>query len=334
MWECNYAREPINYRLFFLKLLKKIWVLPLAAVVGAIVIGGVYYVINMVIGDGYQYQARTVYYVKYATDSTGAEADYYNYYTWQELLDTEYFVDGMYEAMGGTLDKEYIVEKTTATIEADYRYLYSKSVSGDIQQSIEMESKLAELVVGYAELRDEIESIEVVDKAGEMSIEDVSLIYVGHSAVVGAVIGFVVAILGFIFMECADTSIYIPGTLEKRYHVMALGASSMKEFDINCKEVLGGKQTAVIAVDDMAVDEVKKAFPAEYKIEIVKNPIDDSNVIPAIKEKECIVLALKAGAHNGTKIERTLEELGRLGVEVSAFALLNEDKWLIKKYYR
>ncbi len=40
MWETKYAREPIDYRLFFLMLLKKIWVFPLAAIIGALFVGG------------------------------------------------------------------------------------------------------------------------------------------------------------------------------------------------------------------------------------------------------------------------------------------------------
>lgn len=334
MWECDYAREPVNYRLFFLKLLKKIWILPLAAVIGAVVIGGVYYVINMVIGDGYQYRARTIYYVKYAANADGEEADYYNYYTWQELLDTDYFVDGMYEAMGGTLSKEYIIANVTATLEADYRYLYSQSISGDKQQSIAMEKKLSEIIVNFADIRDEIESIEVVDVADELSIEDVSLIYVGHSAVVGAIAGFIVAILGFIVCECVDTSIYLPATLEKRYHIPALGAPSMKEFEVNCKDILSDKQTAVINLGDLDDEEIKAAFGSNADIEVCANPIEKSEEIKIIKAKNCVVLAVKAGAHNGKRIERVIEQLARQGVKPTAFVLMKEDKWLIRKYYK
>lgn len=339
MWECDYAREPVNYRLFFLKLLKKIWLLPLAAVIGAVVIGGIYYVVNMVIGDGYRYRARTMYYVQYATDESGKEADYYNYYTWQELVKTEYFVDGMYEALGGSMPKEEILASITATVEADYRYLYTKSVTGDSVESINMEAKLSELMVAFADTRDEIESIEVVDKASEYSVEDVSLIYIGHAAVVGAAVGLVAVILLLIFIECVDTSIYLPATLEKRYHIVVLGAPSMKEFEANCKKLLSEKNIAIVSADGLGKEgsgktEIGKLIPASYSVTVCDNPIDKPSEYEVLRDKNYVVIAVKAAAHNGKKIERLIEQLARQEIKVSAFVLFNEDKWLINRYYK
>jgi len=332
MWECDYAREPVNYRLFFLKLLKKIWIIPLAAIIGAVVIGGIYYVVKIVVGDGYQYQVKTVYYVKYSINDSGEEADYYNYYTWNELIKTEYFIDGMYEAMNGTLSKEYLVENITATVESDYRYLYTKSVSGDVRQSIEMENKLSELIVNYAAFRDEIESIEVIDNADESSIEDVSLIFVGHAAIVGAVIGFVAILLFMIFYECVDTSVYLPSTLEKRYHIATLGAASMKEFESNCSHLIGEKKTAIISVDEYKPD--MNIFPKGIDVILCDNPIENEDKYEILRGMDCVVIAAKAAAHNGKRIERLLEQLSRQDIKVTAFMLVGEDKWLIKRYYR
>lgn len=334
MWECDYAREPINYRLFFLKLLKKIWILPLAAVIGAVVIGGIYYVVKVVAGDGYKYKARTMYYVQYSTDSNGESADYYNYYTWEELLNTDYFVDGMYDAMGGSLTKEYITANVTATLESDYRYMYTNSISADKQQAIEMEKKVSALILQYADMRDEFEFIEVIDPADESTIEDVSLIFVGHSAVVGAVIGFIASLLIFVFIECTDTSVYLPATLEKRYHIVALGAPSMKEFDANCEHILKGKKAAVVAVDADMPDSLIKEFPEGCDVTSCGNPIDNPEELTTIRDKECVVLAVKAAAHNGKKVERMIEQLSRQDIKITAFVLYGEDKWLINRYYR
>lgn len=337
MWECDYAREPINYRLFFLKLLKKIWILPLASIIGAIVIGGIYYFVNMVVGDGYQYRARTVYYVQYAKDTNGLELDYYNYFTWEELAKTEYFVDGIVAAMNGKIDKEYVLTNTTATIDSDYRYLYTRSVSGDKQQSIDMEHAFSDLIVGLPEMRSEIESIEVIDSADLSDIEDISLIFISHAVIVGAVVGLLVAIVGMIFYECVDTSVFIPATLEKRYHIPALGAPSMKELDENCYHILGEKETALIVVDDLktsAAENLVKVFPAECKISTYENPTVEPETVRDVRSKECVVLAVKAGAHNGKSVERVIEQLGRQDVKVNAFLLYNEDEWLINRYYR
>ena len=66
--------------------------------------------------------------------------------------------------------------------------------------------------------------------------------------------------------------------------------------------------------------------------EDLKNILDIPE-IEKLKDAECVVVAVKAGAHNGKRLERTLEELGRINAHVAAFVLVDEDAKLIKKYY-
>ena len=47
MWECNFAGERMDYKLFWLRFVKKIWLILAAAAVGALLIGGSYYLINI-----------------------------------------------------------------------------------------------------------------------------------------------------------------------------------------------------------------------------------------------------------------------------------------------
>lgn len=317
MWETKYAREPINYRLMLLKALKKLWIFPLMTVVGALVIGGIYYLVKMVIGDGYIYRARSIYYVTYALDEQGIEKDYYNYYTWEEIANSEYFIDGMYNAMDGELSREYLLANTTVRIESDYRYLYSKSDSNNKQLSLKMEDAISKLVQEYADTCDDIEKIELIDKASVETIEDISLIFVSHAFILGAIIGLLTAIVFWVFYETVDTSVYLPSTLENRYGIMALGAPSMKEYEQNCREILSDKKVYKISVDGSGM-----------------NDIFDEKKLQEIKSAEAIVLSVKAGSHNGKRIERCLEQLNRLSISVTAFELVDEDKWLIEKYYR
>ena len=321
MWETEYAREPINYRLFFLKMLKKIWMLPLSALAGGLIIGGIYYVVNMVIGDGYIYRARTIYHIEYAQDGDGVEKEYYNYFTWEELANTEYFVDGMYNAFGGQLSKEDIINNTNARVESDYRYLYTKSDSTDKAQALKMEEEMQKLVLAFPNQRTEIESIEIVDPASELSIEDVSLIFIGRAVLVGAIIGLLVFLVFRVCYECVDTSIYLPSTLEKRYHIPSLGAPCMKEYEENCKTILGEKKVTRISVDDVDFD-----GKSENKISIGK--------MESLKDAEAVVITVKAAAHNGKKLERLLEQLARLNISVTAFDVADADEWLIKTYYK
>ncbi len=259
MWETSYAREPIDYRLFFLRLLKKLWIFPLAAATGAVLVGAIYCFVNFVVTDGYKYRARTIYYVEFNEDSAGKEYEYYNYYTWNELIHTDYFTKGVSEVMVG-FDPAKIPEMISAKVESDYRYLYTYSVTSDRQSSIDMEKALSALVLTIPDQKKEIKSIEIIDPADHTNLEDISLIFVGRAFGFGAIIGLIAVCVLSVFYACVDTSVYLPSTLEKRYHIPTLGAPSMKEFEDNCRHFLGDKKkVGFITVDDMPGN-VKEVF--------------------------------------------------------------------------
>ena len=366
MWETKYAREPIDYRLFFLKLLKKIWIFPLAAVIGAVVVGGVYCLVNFGIKDGYKYRARTIYYVTYADDASGNEYDYYNYFTWQEVIHSDYFTEGLSKAMGGSLSKDEIIANTLATVESDVRYLYTKSTAGSIDEAIRLEKEVEKLMLAFPDGKKEFESIVIVDEPGEDDTEDVSLIFVKRAVIFGAVIGLIAAVIISIFYACVDTSVYLPSTLEKRYGIPALGALSMKEFEANVREFLGDKKKVAVIKADTTPEKIKQVYSGEegdvsLDIRSMKKLIShngedslidalsgdfekvvfedifsdktEENVYSKIKECDAAVIIAKAGAHNGKKIERIIEQLARQEIKPAAFALAGEDEWLIRSYY-
>ena len=366
MWETKYAREPIDYRLFFLKLLKKIWIFPLAAVVGAVVVGVVYCLVNFGIKDGYKYRARTIYYVTYADDASGNEYDYYNYFTWQEVIHSDYFTEGLSKAMGGSLSKDEIIANTLATVESDVRYLYTKSTAGSVDEAIRLEKEVEKLMLAFPDGKKEFESIVIVDEPGEDDTEDVSLIFVKRAVIFGAVIGLIAAVIISIFYACVDTSVYLPSTLEKRYGIPALGALSMKEFEANVREFLGDKKKVAVIKADTTPEKIKQVYSGEegdvsLDIRSMKKLIShngedslidalsgdfekvvfedifsdktEENVYSKIKECDAAVIIAKAGAHNGKKIERIIEQLARQEIKPAAFALAGEDEWLIRSYY-
>lgn len=328
MWECDYAREPVDYRLFWLKMLKKIWILPVSALAGFVLIGAVYYMSKLCFGNGRTYQAETMYYIDFTLDSAG-DYTYLNQYTWGEVVKTDFFVDYLEEGFGGAVSREAIMEASYAGVESDVRYLYTRYKSRDREQALKGDKLLEEAVVAYGEAQKEFNSITVIKAATEA--KDVSNIRLLTAAVLGACVGLFAAVVVLLVRETVDTSIYVPATLEKRYHVPALGAASMNEYEANCKAILGGFGKVCVAPGDESTDAAGVEIYVNH--EACKNPVNTPSEIEKLKDAECVVVAVKAGAHNGKRLERTLEELGRINAHVVAFVLVGEDEKLIKKYY-
>lgn len=330
MWECDYSREPLNYRLMILRLLQKIWVLPVAFLVGALVIGGGYYFGKMVVGNGRTYQAQTMYYIDFAEDGNGSEYQFLNQYTWGEVIHTDTIMEETRAYLGGAYSIDELKTMITATIESDVRYLYTRCVTKDPALSLQVSEALEQAVISFGVNQKEFQEIRVVEKA--TAAPDNSNIRTLNALLLGGVIGLFVALFAGICLEIVNTAIYLPTTLEKRYHIPSLGAPSMVEFEGNCNTMLDSTKPVVCMSGDQSFV-LKESPKALAGVKLIENVIKSPKGIEDLKETQ-VVVYVKAGAQNGKQLERTLEQLARNDIEVVATMLVEENEWLVKAYYR
>ena len=326
MWECKYARETVDYRLTFLRLLKKIWLLPVCALAGAVVIGGAYYMSKLCFGNGRTYQTETMFYIDYSMDVSEDENYYFNKQTWADVITTDFFTARLTQETG--LSKEELLASIYAGVETDVRYLYTRCTTKAPTKSELIDASLEKAVLAFAEEHKEISSARVEKK----NTTDVSNIRLATAAIVGACVGLFACVAVWLVSAITDTSVYLPATLERRYKIKALGAPSMAEFQANCKIMLEGKSDIKLVPSDDETNTDGLELGTEYTR--IDNPITHPEAAAALKDAETVLLAVKAGAHNGKRLERTMEELERIGAKIYAFVLLEEDKKLIEQYYR
>ena len=249
MWECECGREPLDYRLIWLRFLRKLWILPIAVLVGAILVGTAYYFSKTVARGGRTYQTESVFYIDFAENSQGKEYDYYNYYTWGEVIHTDFFLDYVYEEMKGEYSREELTSYITATIDSDVRYLYVRYNTHFPELSVDLASVMETIVPQFAEIRDEIETIEVAKKGSEA--KDSSKLRLENACFLGACLGLAAAVLGILIILILDTGVYLPSTIEKRYHVVCLGAPFLPEFAPNWQLYLkDALKVALVHVDE------------------------------------------------------------------------------------
>lgn len=331
MWECEYSREPVDYKLLGLRFLRKIWILPIAALAGIVLVGACYYYVRISARGGRTYQAESIFYVEY-TESPGAD-NYYNYFTWGEVIHTDFFMDSVYEKMNGELSKGEIVSYITATVVSDPRYLYVYCNTHSPELSVKLASIMEEIVPAFMDVRKEICSIEVA-KTGD-NAKDSSKLWMKNAVSLGAGLGSGITVFWILVALITDTSVYLPSTVEKRYHITCLGAPFMPEFAPNWKYVLkDAEAVAEIYVDEDFQGE-EYAIPEDKKRKIIscKNPVEHPEELDKIRECEEVLLVLKAGRRNDKVFERLLEQLGRQDIKVTAVILALADKKLLSAYY-
>lgn len=334
MWECEYSREPMDYRLLWLRFLRKIWIVPVAVLAGIALVSGCHFYARTAARGGRTYQTESVFYIDFAEDAQGETYDYYNYFTWGEVIHTDFFLDSVYEKMAGRLSREEITSYITATVDSDVRYLYVRCDTHSPELSVELASILEEILPKFADIRKEIRSIETA-KAGTVA-RDSSKLRMGNACFLGACLGLGTSLLGILLSLILDTAVYLPSTVEKRYHVTCLGAPFLPEFTPNWKYVLkDAAAVAMVCVDgDIREEEIIVPEDGQKQIIICQNPVTRPEELDRIRECEGVLLVLRAGRRNDKAFERLLEQLGRQDIRVTGVVLASADEKLLSAYYR
>lgn len=332
MWENDCSKEAMDYRLIALRFVRKIWIILLATVVGIVLVGALYYYMRTGARGGRFYQTESIFYLDFATDENGTEYDYYNYYTWGEVIHTDFFMDYVYEKMGGQLSIEELTSYITGSVDSDVRYLVVRCTTHDPELSKQLAAAMEEIVPGFAEGKKEFAGIELA-QAGDIA-KDSSKIRMGNAYLLGAMLGCGVSLIWVLLAIICDTAIYIPGTMERRYKIPCLGSKCMEEYESNCRKLLeGAEKIAVVAVDSDIASMELLGVSAENVVEC-GNPIFNSGELNKIKKCDKVVIFANAGVKNHEGIVRLLEFFNKQEIEVTATALAGADEKLIKAYYR
>ncbi len=235
--------EMLNLRSFYIRLCKKIWIIPVAAVVGALISFIIYFLATTVFGTGTTYESEATLYIDFAYDEeTGTQVDYYNAYTWNTLIATDEIIDttmnnltemGISElegsaTTGGSIDsgvtRAQVIADTNADIPSDVRVMVLTITDADSDLAYAIAQATSDSLVKYGESNDAFESIKVLS-----CNESIASVYTDRTLVAvifGAVLGIITCILLMMLMSLLNDAAYVPEDIEKKYHLPVIGVLS------------------------------------------------------------------------------------------------------------
>ena len=235
--------EMLNLRSFYIRLCKKIWIIPVAAVVGALISFIIYFLATTVFGTGTTYESEATLYIDFAYDEeTGTQVDYYNAYTWNTLIATDEIIDttmnnltemGIGElegsaTTGGSIDagvtRAQVISDTNADIPSDVRVMVLTITDADSDLAYAIAQATSASLVKYGESNDAFESIKVLS-----CNEAIASVYTDRTLVAvifGAVLGIITCILLMMLMSLLNDAAYVPEDIEKKYHLPVIGVLS------------------------------------------------------------------------------------------------------------
>lgn len=115
----TYMEQGMDLKRLFLVLGKKIWLVLLGAVMGAVLGGLTYKVVTNIIDGEPEYRASADYYITFFEDGV----NYYNAYTWNGILKDDPIVDYAMTLLPEEITKDMVKKAVSGEMLSDYRIL-------------------------------------------------------------------------------------------------------------------------------------------------------------------------------------------------------------------
>lgn len=339
MWQCNYADETIDKKLFWLCTLKKLWILAAGICAASLLVGGGYFLCRNLPASEKQYCAQGDVYVDYIPeDGYGISTVYLNEDVWKALVKSDAFVEKVSARLaqeGVAISREQILESVDASLEKETRIVTVKATAADPAAAEIMADALLQAVLDYGDSYKDIASAYVltaVNGAKRVVTDD----WTGRLFLLGAVLGAFVSLTGILLSVTLDDSVYVPEQFERRYGIKMFGVAGNERTNENITYTLREAKRVVLATpeEDVAAGEIEKGLQAllgeNVRVETVPGQTGNTD---ALRQADGIVLAVESGRHDGKRIESLLRFLDQQGCTVAGAVLLHPDERLLGQYY-
>ena len=337
MWQCKYAKEPFDLKLFVLHMMKMVKWIILSAVMGAVCIGGIYYLKNVTFGGRVPYIVTKKLDVEYAVNpETGTEYSYYVAYTWNDWIKSDVFLEGLLEGIPIGMTKEEMLCYYEMTLPADTRNPYLVVTHPDERKAALLSDILTAGLLTFAEEQKEIKEITVIDTVGPvLEVRDIRTF---RAAVLGAVMGTFFALFVIAFQLILGEGIFVPETFTYRYQLPVVGyidraGGCSCEVKTGIAYLFRDKEKVGITAVEPELDLMKgKSLLGNKQAVCLPSVLQVPESLEYLRENDGNLLLVKAGCSNGKTIESVLYLCQMHDVKITAALLVDADGQLIEAY--
>lgn len=307
----QYPKEPFNFKLFVVQMLKKWQKFVLCMVIGSVLFGGIYYMYKVAYAPAREYQATATYYIEYATDPKLNEPySYFNEYTLNSWLTTDAFVDTLSLPADAVWTKEALTKAVTLTVPSDVRVIQLTVNTKDAKTTKELLDAYDKALVAFAQRQKEISEI-VVQDMPEEAVQIKADIRTQRAFVLGGVLGLFFGGLYIVMKYLLDDGIYEPQMLAKRHGLKVLGTNVSEELKANVSYALKDMQkVAVTSIGDTPelplVQEKLQAFVLDTEIVAVPAMVQCPEQAEVLRTYDGVILTVMYETDKSRAIDRAI----------------------------
>ena len=308
----TYMEQGMDLKRLFLVLGKKIWLVLLGAVMGAVLGGLTYKVVTNIIDGEPEYRASADYYITFFEDGV----NYYNAYTWNGILKDDPIVDYAMTLLPEEITKDMVKKAVSGEMLSDYRILTVHVNAGTPEIANAIAKAYQKSLWNFGQKMEHLNTVELWSQEEAVVFEKNTK--TPNAAFLGALIATIFVIFSLLFYYFLEDAVYVEKDGEARFRLPVYGLLT-KENDEIQKKMFG--------------DNLDYAF-GEEEVETW-----NGEIIPAaedyarLREAKNLLVNIPWGRNNGRQVERVLSQLKLQGCEVKGLMITDAEDWFIKAYY-
>lgn len=310
-------REGVDLKLVLLLLVKKIPIVIISALVGALLCGALYGVWHTRAIGRSGYVARSQYYITFEEIEDKTFFDYYyNGYTWNDLLSSDLILGYAMTLLPEGYDRQYVDDCIEAEILSDVRVLTTTVTTKDADEAVLLRQAIEQAVVHYAADGEKLECIEVI--RSEEPVREKVTDHLLRAAVTGAA-GFAVMTVLVLFLCIAvQDAVYLPQEVEERFGVPCAG--------IECKNLM--------LREELIQNEERLCAGKEYpSLELQAFVGAEASLYEKIRDQGGVIVKVPQGKKNSKWLSRVLHNLSVQDCRVIYTKITEADGFLVGCYY-
>ena len=312
MKQKGYLEQGLDLKRLVLVLGRKLWLVVLGVVVGAVLGGLTYKIVTNIMDGEPEYRASADYYITFF----GEGAHYFNAYTWDGILRDDPIVDYALTLLPAEITKEMVKDAVSGEMLGDYRIL-----------TVHVNAKTKELADTIAKAYQESlwnfgQEMELLDEvtlwSQEEAVEFEKNNKTGNAALLGVLITMLLVIFGLLFYYVIEDACYVERDGEERFGLPVYGLLTRNQ-DTKQKQILNDNLSFCFGDDDIETWNGENMPTAED--------------YARLREVKYLLVTIPWGRDNGRQVERVLHQLKLQKCDVKGIIITEADDWFVKTYY-
>lgn len=221
-------KESFDGKLFTLLLLKK-WKTVFVVTILAALIVGVPYTLSKTVMGTFDYRCELTVHLEYGEDSSGQMYDYINFYTWNQWITSDKYIDALMSKynFSSMCTKEDIRDALGAEVRADQRVVVFTIDTNNPKKTSVIGAAVWDSLKEFIMAIPEVKSVEIITITEPFRY----FVYksIPQAFVFGGILGFFLSIFCIWLASLLDDSVYIPELFERDYKVTLADEKSENE---------------------------------------------------------------------------------------------------------